>query len=54
MIFLHGFPKNKRANVTDREQAALKLVAAAFIDATEDQVEALIEGGKLFELECRT
>lgn len=50
-MFLYGFPKSQRSNITDKEKAALSLAAESFINATDEQVERLIKDGSMFELE---
>lgn len=52
VVFLYGFPKSKRSNITDKEKAALSLAAESFIDATDEQVAQLIKDGSMFELEA--
>ena len=54
IFFLYGFPKNRRATITAREEMALGAVAASLIDATDEQISALIERGAIKELECGT
>lgn len=51
MVFLYGFPKNARANITSRERAALSATAASLIEATDAQVEALKTKGTIVEME---
>jgi hypothetical protein len=51
VIFLYGFPKNSRSNITEREREALS-TAAAFIAATDKHLADLIAKGGIFELEC--
>lgn len=51
VFFLFGFPKSERATVTPREQAALSLVAASLVHATDSQFAALILNGDIFEVE---
>lgn len=53
VIFLHGFPKSRKANVSGKEQAALSIVAKSFIEATDRQVDALKVNGQVLELECK-
>lgn len=53
IFFLYGFPKNKRATITAREQAALSVVAASLVETTDRQIADLIERGAIFELECK-
>lgn len=51
IVFLYGFPKNARANITARERAALSATAASLIDATDAQIEALKAKGAIVEME---
>jgi hypothetical protein len=51
VIFLYGFAKNEKPNVTEREREALSLAATDLINATDAQIEDLIRLGRLFELE---
>ncbi len=53
IVFLYGFPKNNRGNITKTEKEALSVAAAAFIDANDKQVDALKDIGSFIELECR-
>jgi len=53
IVFLVGFPKNKRGTITKKEQAALSIAATSFVDATDDQVAALKKMGSFVELECK-
>ncbi|KWT74798.1 type II toxin-antitoxin system RelE/ParE family toxin [Candidatus Magnetominusculus xianensis] len=50
IIFLYAFPKNAKANLTDREEAALTLAARDFLSATEQQIGALLANGAIMEL----
>jgi hypothetical protein len=52
VVFLYGFAKNERPNITGREHEALSIAATALIDATDKQVADLILRGRLFELRC--
>jgi hypothetical protein len=52
VIFIYGFPKNSRSNITEREREALSTAAASFITATDKQLADLIAKGGVFELEC--
>ena len=54
IFFLHGFPKNVRANITVRERSALSANASALIDTTDRQIEELKAIGTILELECGT
>lgn len=52
IFFLYGFPKNVRANITSRERAALSANAAALIEASDEQIEALKDKRTIVEMEC--
>lgn len=49
-VFLHGFAKSALSNIDARELKALKLIAAPFLNATDAQIETLIENGDLTEV----
>ena len=52
VLFLYGFAKNERANITDREHEALSIAATDLINAADTQIAELIAKGRLFELRC--
>jgi hypothetical protein len=52
IFFLHGFPKNARANISSKEQEALSTVAGGLVDASDEQIVALKGRGSILELEC--
>jgi hypothetical protein len=54
VLFLYGFAKNERPNISDREHEALSIAATDLINATEAQVAKLVTGGRLFELRCES
>jgi hypothetical protein len=45
-----AFAKNAKANLSGREEAALSLAAEGFLAATEQQIDALLTTGKIFEV----
>ena len=49
-FFIYGYPKNERANVTDRELEALRLLAKELLDYSEQQLATAIKAGELFEV----
>ena len=51
IIFLYAFPKNAKANITDREAAALSLSAKSFLDATDHQIGELLVDGAIMEVD---
>ena len=52
VLFLYGFAKNERPNITEREHEALSIAATNLINATDVQVAELIAENRLFELRC--
>jgi hypothetical protein len=52
LVFLYGFAKNERSNITDRETEALSVAATGLIHATDGQIADLIARGRIFELRC--
>ncbi len=52
IIFLYAFPKNQKANITSKEEAALSLAAESFLTATEEQVCALLIEGTVLEIKA--
>jgi hypothetical protein len=51
IVFLYGFPKNAKANITSGERAALGATASSLVDATDAQIEALKARGTIVEME---
>jgi hypothetical protein len=51
IIFLYAFAKNDRANLTDKEEAALSLAAESFLSATDGQVNELLANGSIWEVQ---
>ena len=50
IIFLYAFGKNERANISQKEEAALSIAAEAFISATDKQVSELLKKGSVWEV----
>jgi hypothetical protein len=50
IIFLYAFAKGDKANISAKEEAALSLVAEAFISTTERQVQELLAAGSIWEV----
>lgn len=50
IIFLYAFAKSQRANISGKEEAALSLVAEAFVSATDSQVKQLLAKGSIWEV----
>ncbi|SRR5581483_2091772 len=50
-FFIYGYPKNERANITNRELEALRLLAKELLGYSEPQLMTAIKAGELFEVE---
>ena len=51
IIFLYAFAKSEKANISGKEEAALSLVAEAFVTATDKQVDQLLLEGSIWEVQ---
>jgi len=51
IIFLYAFAKNVKANISNKEEAALNLAAEAFISADDGQVDELLAEGSIGEVQ---
>jgi hypothetical protein len=51
-VFLHGFAKNERDNIDADDLARLKKLAAIYLGATMNELEAWCEEGELKEVMC--
>ena len=49
-VFVYGFEKNERANISDNELEALKLLADDLLAMTETQISEAIIKGSLLEV----
>lgn len=49
-IFMYGFAKNKRANITDKETLALRKLAKHYFTYTEKEFEQAKKMGELIEV----
>ena len=49
-IFIYGFAKNKRDNITHREEEALKALAKVYFSYSEDQINHAVKIGELIEV----
>ena len=49
-IFLYGFPKNERGNITQKEEVALKGLAEVFLSYSDHQIDDAIKTGDLIEV----
>jgi hypothetical protein len=51
IVFLYAFAKSARANISDEEKEALSLVAEAFVSATDEQMNFLLQEGSIVEVQ---
>lgn len=51
IIFLYAFAKNVKATISDREEAALSLVAESFVSTDERLVQELLAQGSIWEVQ---
>jgi hypothetical protein len=51
MVFVFGFEKNKRANISDNELESLKKLAKHLLGLTAALITTAIEEGALMEVE---
>lgn len=49
-VFVFGFEKNERANISDNELEALKLLADDLLALTESQISEAVSKGSLLEV----
>lgn len=51
-VFLHGFAKNDKANITQAEKAALQYAGKVFLDLAGDALDKALLSGVLMEVNC--
>ncbi|NYT76381.1 type II toxin-antitoxin system RelE/ParE family toxin [Alcaligenaceae bacterium] len=51
-VFLHGFPKSDKANITQDERKALQFVGKVFLELSADDVTKALQMGVLLEVCC--
>jgi hypothetical protein len=51
-LFIHGFEKNKKANITEKELNYAKQYAQDFLDYSDDYIESLLSNKSIFPLEA--
>lgn len=49
-IFLFGFAKNERANVSDQELKVLQIIGQTFLNLSFDEISAALREGQLKEI----
>jgi hypothetical protein len=51
-VFLHGFPKNDKANITQDEKRALQFVGNTFLQLFGEALSKALQSGILLEVHC--
>ncbi len=51
-IFLHGFAKSDRTNITQSEQRALQFAGKVFLELAQESLSKAIDSGVLLEVQC--
>ena len=51
-IFLLGFSKNERANISLEETKALRIVGKIILDMTHIEIQLAVAAGVLMEVDC--
>jgi len=51
-VFLHGFAKSDRANITQDEKKALQFAGKAFLELSADALSKALQSGVLMEVRC--
>lgn len=49
-IFIYGFPKNQRDNISEQEEKGLKKLAQGLLDAPDSALKEMIINGDLYEV----
>ncbi len=49
-IFMYGFAKNQKENISSKEEKALKELAKVFLNFNDNQVDKAIQVGELIEV----
>lgn len=51
-VFLHGFAKNERANISQDEQRALQFAGGVFLGLLGESLQQALRSGVLLEVNC--
>lgn len=51
-VFLHGFPKHGRANITQDEKKALQFAGKVFLELSAETLSKALQSGVLLEVHC--
>lgn len=51
-VFLHGFAKSAKANISQNEKKALQFIGKLFLEFSRQQLEKALKSGVLVEVYC--
>ncbi|SMB24384.1 conserved protein of unknown function [Sterolibacterium denitrificans] len=51
-VFLHGFPKSDKANITQEEKKALQFAGRVFLELSGEALSQALQSGVLTEVHC--
>ena len=51
-VFLHGFPKSDKANITQDEKKALQFAGKVFLELSVEVLSKALQAGVLLEVHC--
>jgi len=51
-VFLHGFPKSDKANITEDEKNALQFAGKVFLTLSAEALSTALKSGALLEVHC--
>ena len=51
-VFLHGFPKSDKANITQYEKKALQFAGKVFLELSAEALLKALQSGVLLEVHC--
>ncbi len=51
-VFLHGFPKSDKSNITRDEKKALQYAGKLFLELSPEQLAKALQAGVLLEVRC--
>ena len=51
-VFLHGFPKSDKANITQDEKRALQFAGKVFLELSAEALEKALQADVLLEVHC--
>jgi len=51
-VFLHGFPKSGKANITQDERKALQYAGKVFLELSAEALSKALQAGVLLEVRC--